>query len=335
MMIRRPAIMMLALMFCCIHVKGERDTLVSDSVHRPRLPINWLHIPKTGTSFGNTLLYYGCPSKISGGTILVKPATRFDIPFECKTNFSLHAGNRAAEIPIPIHDKQHYAPFCGTHWPIGDHEALRPETDYAKVVTFIRHPRRRIVSAFHYFTRRKNKTVSSKEICQYFDQKIYYTDKAKCTLRGCNEFHTKGGKSLASRRCSSHGSAVNMILGKCGLCYCPFPTYPDKTEAARACSLLKRFGFVGITEFWDASICLFHEIYGGAFHSNELVNVRPDSKHYPQQSADCNDQSDEYLFDCGFQVFMSRIKGTKCASLLFMETFWSRELHVTLANTIS
>ena len=42
----------------------------------------------------------------------------------------------------------------------------------------------------------------------------------------------------------------------------------------RACARLRRFAFVGLTEYYDASVCLFHEMFGGRVRPNEFKNVR-------------------------------------------------------------
>ena len=39
--------------------------------------------------------------------------------------------------------------------------------------------------------------------------------------------------------------------------------------------VLYDLGFLGLSEHWNASICLFHRKYGGAMHPIELANLRP------------------------------------------------------------
>jgi len=47
---------------------------------------------------------------------------------------------------------------------------------------------------------------------------------------------------------------------------------PDTTQALKR---LSSFKFVGLTEQWDLSICLFHAMFGGECQDNEFVNMRP------------------------------------------------------------
>ncbi|CAJ1417433.1 unnamed protein product [Effrenium voratum] len=53
--------------------------------------------------------------------------------------------------------------------------------------------------------------------------------------------------------------------------------YPPRTHsmAEEAVRRVKGFAFVGITEEWDLSVCLFHAMFGGACHAAEFENVRP------------------------------------------------------------
>lgn len=48
---------------------------------------------------------------------------------------------------------------------------------------------------------------------------------------------------------------------------------------------LRRFAFVGLVEQWPASICLFHKIFGGPLQPVELLNSRPASMREARGSA--------------------------------------------------
>merc|ERR1712151_1036130 len=47
----------------------------------------------------------------------------------------------------------------------------------------------------------------------------------------------------------------------------------DADNAIRV--LEKEFKFIGLTEEWDISVCLFHKMFGGNCHRREFVNLRP------------------------------------------------------------
>merc|ERR1712232_168988 len=46
-------------------------------------------------------------------------------------------------------------------------------------------------------------------------------------------------------------------------------------DALRAVSIVQQLGFVGLTEQWPLSVCLFHAKFGGMCYRSSFVNVRP------------------------------------------------------------
>jgi hypothetical protein len=84
---------------------------------------------------------------------------------------------------------------------------------------------------------------------------------------------------------------------------------PSDEMVAEACRRLRLFAFVGISDYWDASVCLFHKMYGGEPHSIELVNVRKGK--YAKGSlkeVDCGDAADEQLYKCALEVFEENLQ---------------------------
>lgn len=65
-------------------------------------------------------------------------------------------------------------------------------------------------------------------------------------------------------------------------------TEEDVTEAIRR--IHEDLAFVGIVEYWDQSICLFHRMFGGAIDESELKNLRPgeygeeETTHTPEEA---------------------------------------------------
>lgn len=49
---------------------------------------------------------------------------------------------------------------------------------------------------------------------------------------------------------------------------------PSDAQVQEACRRLGLFAFVGISDHWRASVCLFHAMYGGQIHEVEYHNVR-------------------------------------------------------------
>lgn len=100
---------------------------------------------------------------------------------------------------------------------------------------------------------------------------------------------------------------------------------PDTAMVALACVRLRRFAFVGISDYWEASMCLFHEIHGGKTSTSELVNVRQGNYSSDPESIkelDCGDTADELLFECGMKVFLEGLKQhPQCMDLVEMKDF--------------
>ena len=51
------------------------------------------------------------------------------------------------------------------------------------------------------------------------------------------------------------------------------PLEPEDLERAIG-RVRNEFLFVGITEYYDESVCLFHRMFGGKIHEHELANLR-------------------------------------------------------------
>jgi len=189
----------------------------------------WLHIPKTGTSFANTLVSWACRgldeedvvdesySDASGAFI---PAFMDRHQSQCDSKFKLRGGH------IPI--------LKGTANGWDGHKGY--------FVSMFRQAEQRIVSG-------------------YF-----------------NDLHDVQNKSLSMREYAAHvsGCSVRMVLGhECGA-QIDVTTAMVKEAAER---LDTGFAFVGITEEWALSVCLWHKMFGGKCHRREFMNVRPGKKH--------------------------------------------------------
>merc|ERR550514_2499518 len=83
-------------------------------------------------------------------------------------------------------------------------------------------------------------------------------DKSNCTLTGY-------AKQVA-------GCSVKMMNGRdCGAAV---PVTVDMMSSAID-RLDTGFAFVGLTEEWALSVCLFRAMFGGKCHRREFLNVRP------------------------------------------------------------
>jgi hypothetical protein len=228
------------------------------------MPIEWLHIPNTGSSFGNTLLRWGCNFSLSN---VVKPGGGFQRTVgaweQCKERFVLR-------------------PKARINWPIGDHVPLPPQASPERlhsVVTMVRGP-----------SRRGKKPLLRGNVCdQMRKQKAfgYQTSFITGIRTGKNEYIQRGRD-------------------------------PRPADAQRACMRIHYFTFVGITDLWQSSVCLFLKKLGGFDEASDQENVRPTKRRETLnlEKKGCPDTIDDALFQYALDRFLSEISWTVCANLI-------------------
>jgi hypothetical protein len=178
-------------------------------------------------------------------------------------------------------------------WPIGNHVPLtgRTEPELRNVFTLVRHPRSRALSGFHYLTEYKRVGATRFEICQY----VASRPEAHVNL----------------------GAQVKFITGEVefrwpsNFAFAPkYAGLPDEQMVDRACARLRQFAFVGLSEHWNASVCLFHAIFGGQAHQIEYANVRKGKYGGVGMfgELDCGDTADERLYACAKELFLARME---------------------------
>lgn len=72
------------------------------------------------------------------------------------------------------------------------------------------------------------------------------------------------------------------------------------------------FAYVGLTEEWELSVCLFHKMFGGECAEHEFSNVRPGRAHQKEYDLqDFNGWTDPYdaeVYRHGSQIFWRNIE---------------------------
>jgi hypothetical protein len=72
------------------------------------------------------------------------------------------------------------------------------------------------------------------------------------------------------------GCQTKMIVGQpCAAFY--NVSLADVVEAKRR--ITEDFAFVGIVDYWEESVCLFHRMYGAPIHEHEFLNLRPTTSY--------------------------------------------------------
>jgi len=230
--------------------------------------IEWLHIPKTGTPFGNTLVSTFC--NLPTDTLWIKPGRATGIPPDCLKIFR----NEGSKVR--------------SKWPIGDHVSLqgRSVPELQKVFTMIRSPRTRLLSGFHYTTHSTRLNATEEEVCHYISQ----SNKAHSSKSA--QVKMVVGKAMSHRGHKFKDSNIASI-----------------EDAELACLNLEIMAFIGISDYWEASVCLFHSQYGGEMSDADVSSMRQGRYDKDEMAlVDCNDEMDEYLFQCAMRLFLGRLR---------------------------
>jgi len=197
----------------------------------------WLHIPKSGTSFANVLLGTGCPG-LDDGDIM-------DVSFA-------NADGQMVGNFMSSHCHRCIAGFrlCPGHNPVGAacNEWSQHEGHF---VSMFRSPEQRLLSGYY------AKRHGLRDYTGPFDETHPLMSYAKL-MQGCT---------------------TRMLIGlPCGISHPSTPPHvPTENQTQLAISRLSGFAFIGLTDQWELSVCLFHAMFGGECQSREFANVRPHS----------------------------------------------------------
>lgn len=222
--------------------------VTTSTAPRPRLQLNvsqlaWLHPPKAGTSFVNTLLSYACPgmgdsdfiSRLQyDSQVLLKKARTLE-NWKCDRGLELRCNHKQISF-APDKDLMH--PRGCNSW----------RASKGSFVTLLRQPEQRIISGWIHD---KHGTDNNRNL-----NLIAYAEVAA----GCQV------RMLNGIRCYDNSKPL---------------TEAHVNTAIK--HLDEGFAFVGITEEYDLSICLFHAMFGGRCRQGEFVNIRPSTSRYRKQ----------------------------------------------------
>ncbi|CAK8993769.1 Uncharacterized protein SCF082_LOCUS3650 [Durusdinium trenchii] len=214
---------------------------------RKASPMFWLHIPKCGTSFANTVMHLpqmcpGLKENVSLGDVEIWSEC-FEVAFWklCPTlcDQSLVHCNR---------------------WPDGEgftgiHQLLTDEK-YSKhkghLVALFRQPEQRLLSAY-YDDRELFRTTDF--VCSCCDKSKYNTDELSMEA-----FIQTWGSWETGQLVGKDASKEQLSLA----------------DVAKALERLEDgFAFVGLQEEWELSVCLFHTKFGGPCLAVDFDDIRP------------------------------------------------------------
>jgi hypothetical protein len=217
-------------------------------------PLEWIHIPKCGTSFGATIYGYLC---VATETPHTNPAdTTVNCTYCGEVGKGLNRGlywDPKLRNMIPFSNllrrdgsqhrfSKYHAPYCDwsqrPHPPYSNHFALsNHEKDVGKtaVLTMLRDPRRRLVSAWN--NDKHSYGVGRRDTVKYLQNISAFVQHP--AIKSCQT------KMMVGRVCADGRSITDVQLKQAMV----------KLEHTLA--------FVGLTDAFNASICLFHHMHGG------------------------------------------------------------------------
>eukprot|EP00927_Polykrikos_kofoidii_P043720 TRINITY_DN377_c0_g1_i1.p1 TRINITY_DN377_c0_g1~~TRINITY_DN377_c0_g1_i1.p1 ORF type:complete len:349 (-),score=30.40 TRINITY_DN377_c0_g1_i1:66-1040(-) len=208
-------------------------------------PIYYLHVPKSGSSFATTVVHHTCGDEIADSVWVQEPST-----------FMAQWGS--------VCNHSRFGRFETGHDPL----TITTAADLKHVVLMIRNPSQRIMSGYYH------------DLHDCWDLRRTHQCKESEATNGkfkCNGDKLDGeGRYIRDPEVippEEYGKCVenctaNMLTGShCGT--------QGPVDVNRAVHIVGQLGFVGLTEQWALSICLWHRRFGGRMLPAELMNVRP------------------------------------------------------------
>ncbi|OLQ00578.1 hypothetical protein AK812_SmicGene16759 [Symbiodinium microadriaticum] len=260
-------------------------------------PLEWVHFPKTGSSFVNTIAHLAgtCPSlgkhainedTVGGGACWLSRWFEERCPQECHADRYVCQQSSLPHVPIAIYSARR-----------------------GHLVGMFRNPDQRILSAYH----DEANNFAAEDYGNFLIDTSHHEiqqNGGNCTgsvVRGLPKRPLldfartwKGGVTYQLTADNQTMTALHPRR--------PRVTRRDATEAARR--VHDGFAFVGITEEWDLSICLFHKMFGGACNAFEFEDTRPsydgksaDQDYDTAQLQGWHDDIDEVVYAAALEVF--------------------------------
>jgi len=274
------------------------------------LPIEWIHIPKTGTSFLNTL-------KEVPGACPCCPADmgkRYDL-------FRLGCCNASVFDTEFFEDSVH---------PAIEDLPGGFEAGKGRFMTFMRQPEQRLLSMVSFEASGPGTETITTPGMTLDDKKVFFGGWAtKMLVRGGNTAKTLSDDDtnfLKNRinftknarfpnlqnEAVVDGTAWDQFMKDYGGFLFPLTVSHAEVEEAKA-RLQTGFSFIGMTSRWSLSVCLFSVMFNQPCRAGQIKNVRPSSDNH-QTTYDITvlngwrDPYDSELFDVATEVFEANLK---------------------------
>jgi len=243
-------------------------------------PFYWVHVPKCGGGFVNTLIHTPqiCEN-VSDATLI-----GLDIGGLTPGGFLEQHRSHCPGLVAP----RGIARDFGDHGGFGD----LYEENLGRAVIMLRQPEQRIMSAYYYNQAAWPYPTPAKDVRQYAQ-----------VLAGCAvRMLTRGGRW--------NSGTDRHVSNACG-----GPAPPTAAEVTLAKHRLRDgFAFVGLTEHWALSVCLFHKMFGGPCHHYEFWNTHPGRTSHSEEGYDISmlkgfrDEYDGALYSKASALFRQQLQ---------------------------
>jgi hypothetical protein len=222
----------------------------------------WVHIPKCGSTFEVTLYLWACPAP----TMLSKSVMRQDMD---------HTHHSSFVSETVAHIKRFFSrqPGQGPLWCDAADRRDRPHQpltmpNLGGAMVLLRDPRQRLVSAFR-----------NKLHCYGLQDRDRWEEPVNAALQSGGEQGQQRALELFSQWDPGRGCQTKMMVGE-GCCEPPHQLVSWELRLAKAIKRLRNkqeVVFVGITDLYTPSVCLFHAMHGGKLWDVELKNIHKTS----------------------------------------------------------
>ena len=241
-------------------------------------PIFYLHVPKCGSSFATAIAHLGCGDKIDKKMRLEEPGKR---------------GRATQEWNQKCGDGR-FARFESGHAPLDE---IMSDQSLSKVVMMIREPKARISSGY----------IHNLHDCTPLQEKYNIKD------QDGRHWQPKGAVDpaiLGEYATCVHSCMTNMLIGRdCAYNHGEPSEEQQALDREEALARLPKLGFVGLTDQWDLSMCLWHAKFGGECLPAEFTNVRPAWAQYDggnlSESFQMNDQA---IYEKAAKLFAAELE---------------------------
>jgi len=226
--------------------------------------IVWLHIPKCGTSFLNTLYHYACPG----------------IPEDASVGTETDPEHQEEDLTVKYPMDESWEKICTIRFEMSNiyvrgHDPIYDDTQLENVFAMFREPFARLVSGFNYHRHMNGKTKKERQL-------IGKAVKGK-SREIQFKMYTQFGDLL--------GCQTKMVVGHS----CASDYRLTNADLLMAKERVEKFRFLGINDQWNRSICLFHRQFGGKIYDVEFQNKR--EGHYEKEEfTRVNDIHDDELY---------------------------------------